>query len=265
MSEGTGAAAGRRPLVVGNWKMHLSHLEAIGLVQKIVFTLSPAELAAVEVVVLPPFTALRSVQTLVDGDDLGLGYGAQDLSPHPDGPYTGDISATMLTRLGCRYALVGHSERRDHHGEDDATVAAKLRAARNAGLAPLLCVGEPLSVRRAGEHLAFVQAQLAAALAGLAAADLTELTLAYEPIWAIGTGEVASPGDAQEAAAALRASLRAHAGPLAETVRILYGGSVTPASAAELFAGADVDGGLIGGASLDAESFAAICRAAGPG
>ncbi len=260
---------GRRPLIAGNWKMHLTHLEAIGLVQKLAFSLKEPELEAAEVVVLPPFTALRSVQTLVTGDKLGIGYGAQDLSVQDSGAYTGEVSGAMLAALACRYVVVGHSERRMLHGEDDAVVAGKVQAALRHGLVPILCVGEGLEVRRAGEHVPHCTTQLEAALEGLTAEQVTSpgegtgIVIAYEPVWAIGTGEVATPEDAQEVCGALRPRLAERFG--AETagiVRILYGGSVKAANTAGILAGPDVDGALVGGASLDADEFAQICRTA---
>ncbi|WP_448618608.1 triose-phosphate isomerase [Geodermatophilus sp. URMC 65] len=263
---------GRRPLIAGNWKMHLTHLEAIGLVQKLAFSLKEPELEAAEVVVLPPFTALRSVQTLVTGDKLEIGYGAQDLSVQDSGAYTGEVSGAMLAALACRYVVVGHSERRALHGEDDAVVAAKVQAALRHGLVPILCVGEGLEVRRSGEHVGHCTAQLDAALEGLTAEQLTSpgegtgIVIAYEPVWAIGTGEVATPEDAQEVCGALRPRLAERFG--AETagiVRILYGGSVKAANTAGILAGPDVDGALVGGASLDADEFAQICRTAADG
>ncbi len=281
---------GRRPLLAGNWKMNLTHLEAIGMVQKLAFSLKETELEAAEVVVLPPFTALRSVQTLVNGDKLEIGYGAQDLSVQDSGAYTGEVSGAMLAALACRYVVVGHSERRALHGEDDAVVAGKVQAALRHGLVPIVCVGEGLEVRRAGEHVAHCTAQLDAALEGLTAEQLTGssentggggsgsgggvvggggsgsgggVVIAYEPVWAIGTGEVATPEDAQEVCGALRSRLAERFG--AETagiVRILYGGSVKAANTAGILAGPDVDGALVGGASLDADEFAQICRTA---
>ena len=257
---------GRRPLIAGNWKMHLTHLEAIGLVQKLAFSLTEPQLEAAEVVVVPPFTALRSVQTLVAGDKLGIGYGAQDLSAADSGAYTGDVSGAMLAALACQYVLVGHSERRTLHGEDDAVVAAKVQAALRHGLVPILCVGEGLEVRRSGTHVEHCTAQLDAALTGLTTEQLQDLVIAYEPVWAIGTGEVATPDDAQEVCAALRARLAERYGPeLAAGVRILYGGSVKAGNTAGILAGPDVDGALVGGASLDADEFAQICRTAAGG
>jgi triosephosphate isomerase (TIM) len=254
---------GRRPLIAGNWKMHLTHLEAIGLVQKLAFSLTEAQLDAAEVVVVPPFTALRSVQTLVAGDKLEIGYGAQDLSAYDSGAYTGEVSGAMLAALACRYVLVGHSERRTLHGEDDAVVAAKVQAALRHGLVPILCVGEGLDVRRAGTHVPHCTDQLDLALAGLSAEQVQDLVIAYEPVWAIGTGEVATPDDAQEVCAAIRGRIRETAGDdAADGCRILYGGSVKAANIAGIMAQADVDGALVGGASLDPEGFASIVAAA---
>jgi triosephosphate isomerase len=260
------ATATRRPLIAGNWKMNLNHLEAIGLVQKVVFSLNDEEMAAAEVVVLPPFTALRSVQTLVAGDKLAIGYGAQDLATQDSGAYTGEVSGSMLAALACTYVTVGHSERRALHGEDDSVVATKVQAALRHGLVPILCVGEGLDIRKAGTHVAHCTAQLDAALEGLTAEQVGGLVLAYEPVWAIGTGEVATPEDAQEVCGALRERLAGRFGPeTAAVVRILYGGSVKAASTAGILAGADIDGALVGGASLDAGEFAQICRIAAGG
>jgi triosephosphate isomerase len=257
---------GRRPLIAGNWKMNMTHLEAIGLVQKLAFTIPETVLDTVEVVVLPPFTALRSVQTLVTGDKLDVGYGAQDLSVNDSGAYTGDVSGLMLAALACQYVTVGHSERRAIHGEDDATVAAKAQAALRHGLTPIVCVGEGLDIRKAGEHVAHCTGQLDASLDGLTAEQIASLVIAYEPVWAIGTGEVATPEDAQEVCGALRARLAERFGPeTAATVRILYGGSVKAASTAGILAGPDIDGALVGGASLDADEFAQICQNAAGG
>jgi triosephosphate isomerase len=256
----------RRTLIAGNWKMHMTHLEAIGLVQKLAFTVPENVLDTTEVVVLPPFTALRSVQTLVTGDNLDLGYGAQDLSPHDSGAYTGDTSGGMLAALACRYVTVGHSERRAIHQEDDALVAAKARAALQHGLVPIVCVGEGLEIRQAGEHVSHCTTQLDASLDGLPAEQLASVVVAYEPVWAIGTGEVATPEDAQEVCGALRARLAERSGSdTAASVRILYGGSVKAANTAGILAGPDIDGALVGGASLDADEFAQICRIAADG
>ncbi len=254
----------RKPLIAGNWKMNLNHLEAIALVQKIAFSLNEQQLRAVDVVVLPPFVDIRSVQTLIDGDRLLLGYGAQDLSPHDCGAFTGDIGAPMLAKLGCRFALAGHSERREHHFESDATVNAKVAAAYRNALTPILCVGETLGIREAGTHLQHCTNQLDAALAGASAEQAESIVVAYEPVWAIGTGKVATPEDAEEVCQALRYRLATLYSPeLAGGVRILYGGSVKAANAAQIMAQPDVDGALVGGASLDGAEFAAICVAAG--
>jgi triosephosphate isomerase len=251
----------RMPLMAGNWKMNLNHLEAIQLVQKLAFALDEPDFDAVEVVVHPPYTNLRSVQTLVDGDRLLLKYGAQDLSPYAAGAYTGDISGVQLAKLGCSYVIVGHSERREHHHETDELVAAKAKAAFEHGITPILCVGEGLDVRRGGGHVEHVLRQLDAGLDGLAEERAREIVIAYEPIWAIGTGEVATPEDAQEVCAAIRARLgELYAGDLAAGVRVLYGGSVKSSSIAGLMAMPDIDGGLVGGASLDADEFARIVR-----
>jgi triosephosphate isomerase (TIM) len=253
--------AGRTPLMAGNWKMNLNHLEAIGLVQKLGFTLDDKDHDAVEVVVLPPFTDLRSVQTLVDGDRLRIGYGAQDLSPHDSGAHTGDIGGPMLAKLGCSYVTVGHSERRADHGETDEVVQSKVAAAYRNGITPILCVGEPLEVRRDGRQVEHATSQLRAALAGLPADSAKSLVVAYEPVWAIGTGEVATPDDAQEVCSALRSTLgELYDAEVAGAVRVLYGGSVKPDNIAGIMAERDVDGALVGGASLSVEDFAAIVR-----
>jgi triosephosphate isomerase len=256
--------SGRRPVIAGNWKMNYTHLEAIGLTQKLAFGLTPEQCAAVEVVILPPFISIRSVQTLIDGDGVPLRYGAQDLSQHDAGAYTGDVSGPMLAKLGCSYVIVGHSERREYHHEDDALVNAKLVAAFRNGLTPILCVGEPVDVRNAGGHLEHCSNQLDAALAALPAAQVETIVIAYEPIWAIGTGKVATPEDAQEVCASIRARLGELYSPeLAAGARVLYGGSVKAANAGEILVQPDIDGALVGGASLDPEEFTAICVAAG--
>lgn len=257
--------SGRRPLVAGNWKMHMSHLEAIALTQKVAFSLKPTELEAVETVMLPPFTAIRSVQTLIDGDDLHLKWGAQDISAHTSGAYTGEVAGSMLSALGVSFVTVGHSERREYHSETDEVVASKVKAAYAAGITPIFCLGEGLEVRQAGNHVEHCVAQLKAGAAGLDKKQARSLVVAYEPIWAIGTGEVATPEDAQEVCAALRTALaELYTGGIADGIRILYGGSVKPGTAPEIFAQPDVDGGLIGGASLVAEDFSAIVRGAIP-
>jgi triosephosphate isomerase len=222
--------------------------------------------AKVDVTVIPPFTDLRSVQTLVDGDKLKLTYGAQDLSPHDSGAYTGDISGAFLAKLGCTFAVVGHSERRTYHAEDDALVAAKAAAAFKHGLTPIVCIGEGLEIREAGNHVAHCTDQLRGSLAGLTAEQLTTIVIAYEPVWAIGTGRVASAADAQEVCAAIRKELAELSTPaIAAGVRVLYGGSVNAKNVGEIVAQDDVDGALVGGASLDGEQFAILSAIAAGG
>ena len=256
----------RKPLMAGNWKMNLNHLEAIALVQKIAFSLPAKYFDRVDVTVVPPFTDLRSVQTLVDGDKLLLTYGAQDVSPHDSGAHTGDVSGLMLAKLGCSFVVVGHSERRSDHHEDDALVAAKTAAALRHGITPIVCVGEPLEVREAGTHVAHTVGQLRGSLAGLTAEQVATVVVAYEPVWAIGTGRVATPTDAQEVCGALRAALVELGGVAAgESVRVLYGGSVTAKNVGEIVGQADVDGALVGGASLKADEFATLCAIAAGG
>jgi triosephosphate isomerase len=253
----------RTPLMAGNWKMNLNHQEAVALVQKLAWTLADKkhDFAATEVVVCPPFTDIRSVQTLVDGDQLALRYGAQDVSTADSGAYTGEISASMLAKLGCSYVIVGHSERRQHHAETDEVVNAKAGKALAASMTPIVCVGEGLEVRQEGRHVAHTLEQVEGSLAGFDAEQVAGLVVAYEPVWAIGTGEVATPDDAQEVCAAIRARIGEQWGEAAgDGVRILYGGSVKAANIAGIMAQRDVDGALVGGASLDAEEFGGICR-----
>ena len=253
----------RVPLMAGNWKMNLNHQEAVVLVQKLAWTLSDKkhDYAKAEVVVVPPFTDLRSVQTLVDGDRLEIKYGAQDVSEHDSGAYTGEISATMLAKLGCSYVVVGHSERREHHAESDQVVNAKAKKALETGIVPIVCVGEGLDVRSDGRHVEHTLEQLDGSLAGFSADQVAGLVVAYEPVWAIGTGEVATPEDAQEVCSAIRARVAEAWSPgAADAVRILYGGSVKAANVAGIMQKADVDGCLVGGASLQADEFGGICR-----
>ena len=254
-------SATRKPLVAGNWKMNNNHLEALALTQQLAFRLNDKDFAATDIALLPPFTGLRSVQTLVQGDKLKLQYGAQDVSPHDDGAYTGDISGRMLNKLGCRYVLAGHSERRQYHHEDDALVNAKVRAIIRYEMTPVLCVGEPLPVREAGDHVQHCIAQVDGGLAGLTGEQVGGIVIAYEPVWAIGTGQVATPEDAQEVCAAIRQRVSAcHGHDVAARVRILYGGSVNPDNMPAIMAQSDIDGALVGGASLDYEGFVRICR-----
>jgi triosephosphate isomerase (TIM) len=256
----------RKPLIAGNWKMNLNHFEGIALVQKIAFSLPDKYFDKVDVTVIPPFTDLRSVQTLVDGDKLRLTYGAQDLSEHDSGAYTGDISGAFLAKLGCTFAVVGHSERRTYHHEDDAVVAAKAAAALKHGLTPIVCIGEALEIRESGEHVSYCVTSLRGSLAGLAAEQIANVVIAYEPVWAIGTGRVASAADAQEVCKAIREELAQLATPeIAATVRVLYGGSVNAKNVGELIGKDDVDGALVGGASLDGEQFATLSAIAAGG
>ena len=253
----------RVPLMAGNWKMNLNHQEAVVLVQKLAWTLSDKkhDYAKVEVVVVPPFTDLRSVQTLVDGDRLKIRYGAQDVSAHDSGAYTGEVSAGMLAKLGCSYVVVGHSERREYHAEDDALVNAKARKAIEADMTPIVCVGEGLEVRKEGRQVEHTLAQVDGSLAGFTPEQVASLVVAYEPVWAIGTGEVATPDDAQEVCSAIRARIAETSGEeAAAAVRILYGGSVKAGNVGGIMDKADVDGCLVGGASLQVDEFGGICR-----
>jgi len=253
----------RKPLMAGNWKMNLNHVEAVGLVQKLAWTLDDKrhDPEKCEVVVLPPFTDLRTVQTLIEGDRLSLGYGAQDVSAHKSGAFTGEISVEMLAKLKCGYVTVGHSERREYHHEDDALVNAKTRRALSGGVVPIVCVGEGLEVRRAGDQVRFTLAQVEAALAGVSDEQVASLVIAYEPVWAIGTGEVATPEDAQEVCGAIRRLVgELCSGAVADQVRVLYGGSVKASNVRAIMDQPDVDGCLVGGASLVVDEFAAIAR-----
>jgi len=216
--------------------------------------------------VLPPFTALRSVQSLVEGDKLLIRYGAQDLSPRDSGAFTGDVSGPMLVKLGCTYVVVGHSERREHHHDDDKTVNSKVKAALKHGLTPIMCVGEGIEIRESGEHVTHCLGQLNAGLSGLGTDKVNQVVIAYEPVWAIGTGRVATPANAQEVCAALRARLADKYGAdVAGQVRVLYGGSVKAGNIGDLVEQPDVDGALVGGASLDADEFAKLCALAAGG
>ena len=253
----------RTPLMAGNWKSNLNHQEAVALVQKLAWTLQDKkwDQEKSEVAVIPPFTDIRSVQTLVDGDKLAIKFGAQDVSEHDGGAYTGEISAAMLAKLGCTYVVVGHSERREYHGETDSVVNTKAGRTLAAGMTPIVCVGEGLDVRKEGEHVTFTLTQIDGSLAGLSAEQVGGLVIAYEPVWAIGTGEVATPEDAQEVCAAIRERVgETWSSEAADAVRILYGGSVKAANIAAIMAQPDVDGALVGGASLDAQEFAAVVR-----
>jgi triosephosphate isomerase len=253
----------RKPFIAGNWKMNMDHVQGITLLQKLAWTLSDAkhDYSRVEVAVFPPFTDLRGVQTLVQGDELDVAYGGQDLSQFDSGAYTGDISGQFLNKLGCTYVLVGHSERRTIHNESDDVLNAKVKAAYRHGVTPMLCVGEGLEIRQAGTHVQHTLDQLRADVEGLSAEEAAELVVAYEPVWAIGTGEVAGPEDAQEMCAAIRAELtELFSTDIAAKVRLLYGGSVKANNVAAILNERDVDGVLVGGASLDPAEFANIVR-----
>ena len=251
----------RKPFMAGNWKMNLDHLEAIAHVQKIAFALTDEDFAAVEAGVMVPFTDIRSVQTLVDADNLKIVYGSQDISAQDSGAYTGEISGSMLAKLGCTYAVIGHSERRQYHGEDDALVNAKVKAAYKHGLVPIMCIGEVKEEREAGIQEQVTLGQLDGGLADIPADQAATIVIAYEPVWAIGTGLTATPQDAQDMCGAIRRRLaELYSQEVADAIRIQYGGSVKASNAAEIMAGPDVDGALIGGASLDADEFVAICK-----
>jgi triosephosphate isomerase len=251
----------RKPLMAGNWKMNLNHLEAIAVTQKLAFSLDDKDYDAVDVAVIPPFTDIRSVQTLIDGDHLRLRYGAQDISTHPNGAFTGEISGSMLRKLGCSYVLAGHSERREYHNESDALVNAKIKLILENEMTPIFCVGEPLPIRESGEQVAHVLSQIENGLAGIKPVELAKIVIAYEPIWAIGTGRVATSEDAQEVCAAIRVRVAQLASEsLADGIKIINGGSVKASNVVEIMAQPDVDGALVGGASLDPEEFARIAR-----
>jgi triosephosphate isomerase len=252
---------GRKDMIAGNWKMHATHLEAIQMVQKLGYRLEEGDYQRVDVVVCPPFTALRSVQTVIEADYLPIRLGAQNVHYEEKGAFTGEIAPGMLTKLGVGYVIVGHSERRHVFGEDDATVAKKLRAVLAAEMTPIFALGETLDQREAGETEAVIGGQLDAGLSGLDAATVGGLVIAYEPVWAIGTGRTATDDQAAEAIGFLRERVRGSFGDdAADAVRILYGGSVNAGNIAGLMAKRDIDGALVGGASLDPDSFASIVR-----
>ncbi len=241
--------------------MNLNHLEAIAVTQKLAYSLEDRDYDAVEVVIIPPFTDIRSVQTLVDGDRLRLLYGAQDISAAENGAHTGDISGSMLSKLGCTYVLVGHSERRSNHKEDDSLVNRKIKSALANELKPILCVGEELEIRESGMHIQYVLDQLRNSLKGFHKPDLKKIIIAYEPVWAIGTGKTATPEDAQEVCLAIRNELRKiGSDEIADNCRILYGGSVKSINTLDIMKEPDIDGALVGGASLDPEEFARISK-----
>jgi len=252
---------GRTPLMAGNWKMNLNHVEATGLVQKLAWTLADAkyDVARSEAAVIVPFTDIRSVQTLIEGDKLPLKFGAQDVSVHASGAFTGEVSADMLAKLNCSYVVVGHSERREYHGETDDVINAKAKMVFGAGMTPIVCCGEVLPIREAGEHVPHVLGQVKGCLDGLTAEQVAGMVIAYEPVWAIGTGKTCAAGDAQEVCLAIRTYVAETFGAqAAAAVRIQYGGSVKASNIVEIMAEPDIDGALVGGASLSADEFAKI-------
>lgn len=251
----------RIPLIAGNWKMNMDHVQAVALIEKLATELDDRhfDYAQTDVVVIPPYTALRSVQTVIDADNLDLKLGAQDVAVYESGAYTGEISASMLAKLGVSYVVVGHSERREYHAETDDLVGQKSKAVLGQGMIPIICCGEVLQVRKAGTHVDHVVNQIEGALAGYTKDDAKKVVIAYEPVWAIGTGEVATPADAEEVCKAIRDLLTAlFDQETADAIRILYGGSVKSSSIKELMSQPNVDGALVGGASLDADEFAKI-------
>jgi triosephosphate isomerase len=257
-------AAGRRPLISGNWKMHHTHLEAIQVIQKLSFRLDPDTYTGLDVSVHPAFTALRSVQTVLDADKIPIALGAQDCHWEEKGAFTGEVSPGMLAKLNVSFVIVGHSERRQLFGETDEGVNKKVRAVLAAGMTPIVCVGETLDERESGITEEKVSGQVASALAGVGRDVVAGLVIAYEPIWAIGTGRTASAEDAQTTIGAIRQVVGQQAGSeAAAAVRIQYGGSVKPDNIAELMAQPDIDGALVGGASLDPDEFAAVVRGTG--
>jgi triosephosphate isomerase len=251
----------RKPLISGNWKMNLNHFEAIQTVQKLAYLVGKDDLEKADVSIHPPFTDVRSVQTLIDTDKLGYALGAQHCHWDDKGAFTGEVSPLFLAKLNVQYVICGHSERRELFGETDEMVAKKVAAIQQHGMTPILCVGETLAEREAGETETKVLGQVRAGLAGRSPQQIGSLVIAYEPIWAIGTGRTATSEDAQQVCAAIRGCVAEIAGAeAADTVRIQYGGSVKSANIAELIGQADIDGALVGGASLDPDEFARICR-----
>ncbi len=251
----------RRPIIAANWKMHKTHLEAIQAVQKLSYLLDSQDAERVEVVICPPFTALRSVQVLIESDRLRYGVGAQDVYWEERGAFTGEVSAQMLAALKCGHVIVGHSERRQLFGETDVSVAKKVRAVLANGMAPILCVGETLEERDAGRTEDRVVGQVRAALGGIEPSQAASTVIAYEPIWAIGTGRNANPADAGEVIGLIRRTVGAlFSEEVAQGTRVQYGGSVKAGNIREFMAHPEIDGALVGGASLDPEEFALIVK-----
>ncbi|MGI8427575.1 MAG: triose-phosphate isomerase [Actinomycetota bacterium] len=250
----------RKPIIAANWKMNKTHLDGIHFVESLRNRLDPAASGKVDIVICPPFTAIRSVQTAIDGDDLPFAVGAQNMYWESSGAYTGEISAEMLLKLGAAYVIVGHSERREYFGETSADVNRKVKAALSSGLIPIMCVGETLTERESGGTETKVTGQVREGLEGLSVEQVAGMVIAYEPIWAIGTGRTASADDAEQTILLIRNTVREVAGDAADEVRIQYGGSVKAGNMAELMSKPNIDGGLVGGASLDAEEFARIVQ-----
>ena len=255
------SADARKPLISGNWKMHLNHFEAIQLVQKLNYLVTKEDFEATDVSIHPPFTDIRSVQTLVEADELKFLLGAQHCHWEEKGAFTGEVAPSMLAKLAVKCVIVGHSERRELFGETDEMIAAKVTSILKAGMTPIICVGETLDEREAGQTESKVLGQVRSALAKRTPETVAGLVIAYEPIWAIGTGRTATAHDAQAVCGAIRAEVRAtHGNDAAKAVRIQYGGSVKAANIAELMAQPDIDGALVGGASLDPDEFARIIK-----
>ncbi|MDO8389985.1 MAG: triose-phosphate isomerase [Actinomycetota bacterium] len=251
----------RKPLISGNWKMNHNHFEAIQTVQKLAYLVGKDELEAADVSIHPPFTDIRSVQTVIDSDKLGYALGAQHCHWEDKGAFTGEVSPVFLQKLGVQYVICGHSERREIFCETDEMVNKKVASILAHGMTPIMCCGETLEEREAGNTEAKVVGQVKAGLAGRSAQQIGSLVIAYEPIWAIGTGRTATSDDAQQVCAAIRVCVAEIAGEVAaQAVRIQYGGSVKGANIGELIAMPDIDGALVGGASLDADEFARICK-----
>jgi triosephosphate isomerase (TIM) len=253
--------SGRRPIIAANWKMHNTHLESIQTVQKLSYLLDSEDSERVEVVICPPFTALRSVQTIIEGDRLPFALGAQNCHFEGKGAFTGEVAPAMLTALKCSYVIVGHSERRELFGETDEVVARKAKAVLAAGMIPILCVGETLGERDGGRTADKVMGQIGAGFSGIPADRARTMVVAYEPIWAIGTGRNAEPTDAGEVVEVIRGALAdVYDRPLANEIRVQYGGSVKAANIRGFMAHPEIDGALVGGASLDPEEFALIVK-----
>lgn len=253
------ATVKRKPIIAGNWKMFKNHLEAIALVQKINYLVRPEDHDNAEVVVCPPFTALRAVQTLIEAEDSRLLLGGQNCHWEKEGAFTGEVAAPMLARLKCSYVIAGHSERRQYFHETDADVARKATAIFAAGMKPIVCVGETLEQRDAGDTESVIIGQVKGSLDGLSTEQVNQLVVAYEPVWAIGTGRTAQSSDANQVCGLIRGVL-SDLGADAASIRIQYGGSVKPGNAKELMAEEHIDGALVGGASLEADDFALIVR-----